>query len=121
MDRPLRSLIRARELLIENRVIIVADPNAGFTLLRVVCPVTRLRRLRYYTPGEREPRLHHFTMDTLRIMLKMAGFKVIFEGIDESALRPTNILIEKASKAIRRLTGACWSEPLLLVAKASGS
>jgi 2-polyprenyl-3-methyl-5-hydroxy-6-metoxy-1,4-benzoquinol methylase len=116
MDRPLQNLMRARELLIENGVIIVAVPNAGFTLFRVVYPVARLRWLRYYTPGERELHLYHFTMDTLRTMLKKAGFKVIFAGADESALRPANILLEKASKAIRTLTGACWSEALLVVA-----
>lgn len=116
MDRPLQTLMRARELLIENGILIVAVPNAGFTLFRVAYPVARLRRLRYYTPGERELHLHHFTPDTLRTMVETAGFRVVFEGIDESALRPVNILLEKAAMAIRTLTGACWSEALLVVA-----
>jgi len=48
--------------------------------------------------------------------VETAGFRVVFEGIDESALRPVNILLEKAAMAIRTLTGACWSEALLVVA-----
>lgn len=116
MDCPLQNLMRARELLIKNGVIVVAVPNSGFTLFRLAYPMARLRRLRYYTPGERELHLHHFTMDTLHTMLEKAGFRVIFEGIDESALRPANIILEKVSKVIRRLTGACWSEALLVVA-----
>ena len=121
MERPLQTLIRARELLTQNGIITVAVPNAGFTLFRVAYPIARLRWLYYYTPGERELHLHHFTLDTLRAILNKAGFEVIFEGIDENALRPANILLEKTSKAIRGLTGACWSEALLVVAKASGS
>ena len=120
MERPLQTLIRARDLLTQSGIIIVAVPNAGFTLFRAAYPIARLRWLHYYTPGERELHLHHFTLDTLRAILNKAGFEVIFEGIDESALRPANILLEKASKAIRRLTGACWSEALLVVASKTG-
>ena len=116
MDRPLQSLTRARELLSENGTLIVAVPNAGFTLLRVAYPLARLRWLRYYTPGERELHLYHFTPDTLRRMVETAGFRVVFEGIDESALRPVNILLEKAAKAVYTLTGRRWSEALLVVA-----
>ncbi len=116
MDRPLQTLVRARELLTDKGVIIVAVPNAGFTLFRVAYPVARLRRLRYYTPGERELHLHHFTADTLRAMLEKAGFRLLFEGIDESALRLVNLVLEKTAKVVRRLTGACWSEAILVVA-----
>ena len=115
-ERPLQTLRRTRSLLREDGVLMVAVPNAGFSLFRVVYPVARLRRLRYYTPGERELHLHHFTADTLRAMLVAAGFRVVFLGIDESALWPVNILLEKAAKLVRVLTGACWSEALLIVA-----
>lgn len=121
MDRPLQTLRKACELLTAGGIIIVAVPNSGFTLFRLAYPVARLRRLRYYTPGERELHLHHFTPDTLRSMLNKAGFRVVFEGIDESALRPVNVLLEKASKAIHTLTGACWSEALLIVAAKTGA
>ena len=121
-ERPLQTLRRARSLLRENGVLIAAVPNAGFTLFRLVYPMARLRRLRYYTPGERELHLHHFTADTLRGMLEAAGFQVRFHGIDESALRPANILLEKAATLVHALAGAYWSEALLVVAaKAGGS
>ncbi len=120
-DRPLQTLMRAQELLREGGIMIVAVPNAGFTLFRAAYPLARLRRLRYYTPGERELHLHHFTPKTLRAMLKKAGFRLVFEGIDESALRPVNILLEKTAKVVRKLTGACWSEALLVVAAKAGT
>jgi 2-polyprenyl-3-methyl-5-hydroxy-6-metoxy-1,4-benzoquinol methylase len=121
MHRPLQTLVRARKLLTDKGIIIVAVPNAGFTLFRVAYPVARLRRLRYYTPGERELHLHHFTPDTLRAMLEKAGFRLLFEGIDENALRPANLLLEMTAKAVRRLTGACWSEAMLVVASKAGT
>lgn len=120
-DRPLETLMRAWELLGRDGILIVAVPKAGFTLLRLVYPLARGKRLRYYTPGERELHLYHFTPDTLRAMLEKAGFRLLFEGIDESALRPVNLLLEKTAKAVRRLTGACWSEAILVVAARVGT
>ncbi len=115
-ERPLQTLRRAGELLGRDGILIVAVPKAGFTLLHLAYPLARGRRLRYYTPGERELHLYHFTPSTLRCMLEKAGFRPLFEGIDENALRPANRLLEKAAKALRRLTGACWSEAMLAVA-----
>ncbi len=120
-DRPLQTLLRIRELLTPEGILIVAVPTAGFTLLRLVYPLARGRRLRYYTPGERELHLYHFTPATLRAMLQKAGFRLLFEGIDESALRPVNRVLEKTAKAIRTLTGLCWSEAMLVVAGKAGT
>jgi SAM-dependent methyltransferase len=120
-ERPLQTLRRARALLREDGILIAAVPNAGFTLFRLVYPMARLRHLRYYTPGERELHLHHFTADTLHAMLDRAGFQVRFQGIDESALRPVNILLEKAATLVRALTGACCSEALVAVAAKAGA
>ena len=121
MHRPLQTLVSARKLLTDKGILFVAVPNAGFTLLRIAYPVARLRRLRYYTPGERELHLHHFTPDTLRAMLEKAEFRLLFEGIDENALRPVNLLLELTAKAVRRRTGACWSEAMLVVASKAGT
>ncbi|HSB67765.1 MAG TPA: class I SAM-dependent methyltransferase [Candidatus Methylomirabilis sp.] len=121
LQRPLQTLQRARSLLRESGVLIAAVPNAGFSLFRLVYPMARLRRLRYYTPGERELHLHHFTADTLLGMLDRAGFQVRFRGIDESALRPVSILLEKAAKLVQALSGASWSEALVVVAAKTGA
>ncbi|HSB82303.1 MAG TPA: class I SAM-dependent methyltransferase [Candidatus Methylomirabilis sp.] len=120
-DRPLQTLRRARELLAEDGRLLVAVPNAGFTLFRVAYPIARLRQLRYYTPGERELHLYHFTPLTLRSMVEHAGFRVILEGIDHSALRPVNVLLEKAAKLVHALTGANCSEALLVGAAKAGA
>jgi SAM-dependent methyltransferase len=114
--RPLQTLMRTRELLGPNGILIVAVPKTGFTLLRLAYPPARGKRLRYYTPGERELHLYHFTPDTLGAMLDKAGFQVVFDGIDESVPGGAKVLPQKAAKAVYTLTGRRWSEGLLVVA-----
>lgn len=121
MEQPLHALRRARELLTADGTLIVAVPNSGFSFFRVVYPLARFHRLRYYTPGERELHLHHFTQSTLHALLSAAGFRVVYEGIDASALRPVNILLEKCAQAVQTITGACWSEALLAIATSSNT
>lgn len=115
LERPLQTLCRARSLLAPGGTLVVAVPNSAFTLFRLVYPLVRFRRLRYYTPGERELHLHHFTRATLRAILEAAGFRLVHQGIDRSALRLPNLLLEQSSRAVLAATGACWSEALLAV------
>jgi 2-polyprenyl-3-methyl-5-hydroxy-6-metoxy-1,4-benzoquinol methylase len=117
MERPLDNLRAARRLLADNGTIVVAVPNAGFTLLRLAYPVARLRPLRYYAPGEREVHLYHFTPATLRAMLEEAGLRVMFEGADESALTAAHKLLERAARVLSALGRGCWSQALLAVAR----
>jgi 2-polyprenyl-3-methyl-5-hydroxy-6-metoxy-1,4-benzoquinol methylase len=120
MERPLENLRAARRLLTENGTIVVAVPNAGFTLFRLAYPFARLRPLRYYTPGERELHLYHFTPATLRAMLEEAGFRVIFEGADESALTVARKILERAARVLSALCRDNWSQALLVVARRRG-
>ena len=120
-ERPLQLLCKVRGLLADSGIFIAAVPNAGFSLFRIVYPVARLKWLRYYTPGERELHLYHFTPDTLHAMVEKAGFRVVFDGIDESALRLASVLLQRVAKTTQALTGQRWSEPLLVVAMKAGA
>ena len=54
-------------------------------------------------------------------MLEAAGFQVVFRGIDEGALRPVTILLEKTAKLVHALTGACCAEALVIAAAKAGA
>ncbi len=113
---PLANLRKARRLLKEDGVLVLALPNASNHLFRAAYALGKMRFLRYYTPGEREVHLWHFTAETLQKMLEKAGFKVVRVGIDHSALRLPNKIVESAADLLWRLTGLNWSEALEAVA-----
>jgi len=119
-ERPLQNLLAGLALLRDHGVLIVAVPNAGRSLFRAVYPLVRWKRLRYYTPGERELHLYHFTPATLRAMLTKAGLDVIFEGPDASALTVAHRVLEKTARLLTVLSGANWSQALLTVARKRG-
>ncbi|MFB3816903.1 MAG: class I SAM-dependent methyltransferase [Candidatus Methylomirabilales bacterium] len=115
--RPLEVLTAARRLLRPAGVLLVAVPNAACRLFCLAYRVARLRRLRYYTPGERELHLYHFTSETLRALLRRAGFEVVFEGIDHSALTLPRRCLEAAARGLYAISGRNWSEALFVAAR----
>lgn len=120
-EHPLQNLLAARALLRDNGALVVAVPNAGRTLFRAVYPFVRWKRLQYYTPGERELHLYHFTPATLHAMLARAGFDPIFEGPDAGALTAAHRALEKAARLLSVLSGANWSQALLAIARKRGT
>jgi 2-polyprenyl-3-methyl-5-hydroxy-6-metoxy-1,4-benzoquinol methylase len=113
---PLGNLKKARRLLKPDGVLIVAVPNASNYLFRAAYVLGRFRRLRYYTPGEREIHLSHFTPATLRQMLEKAGFGVVKIGVDRNALRLATKIVESAAVALWHCTGLNWGEAIETVA-----
>jgi len=113
---PLANLKRIRSLLKPDGVFIMAVPNERNMFFRALYPLARGKFLRYYTPGERELHLFHFTETTLRLMLEKAGFKVLHLGLDRSALRPSRIVLEQLASALMSVGGPNWGEALEAVA-----
>jgi 2-polyprenyl-3-methyl-5-hydroxy-6-metoxy-1,4-benzoquinol methylase len=113
---PLADLRRIRALLKDDGVFIMAVPNERNMIFRTLYPLARGRFLRYYTPGERELHLFHFTAATLRAMLEKAGFKVLRIGLDRSALSGAHRAIEALSGAVMALGGPNWGDALEAVA-----
>ena len=109
---PSANLRKARQLLKKNGVPVLAVPNASNHIFRAVYALGKLRFLRYYTPGEREVHISHFTPSTLRQMLDKSGFRVVKIGIDHSALKLPNKIVESAACALKHLTGLNWGEAL---------
>jgi SAM-dependent methyltransferase len=117
---PLDLLQEAARLLREGGVLVLAVPNADCRLLRIVYRLAKGKALRYYTPGERELHLHHFTPATLRAAVTRAGLDVRYEGVDRGALRLSEHVLERAGMAIHALTGVNWASALLVVAGKAG-
>jgi ubiquinone/menaquinone biosynthesis C-methylase UbiE len=113
---PLGNLKKARRLLKPDGVLIVAVPNASNYLFRAAYMLGRLRSLRYYTPGEREIHLSHFTPATLKLMLEKAGFSVVKLGVDRNALRLATRIVESAAAALWHCAGLNWGEAIETVA-----
>jgi 2-polyprenyl-3-methyl-5-hydroxy-6-metoxy-1,4-benzoquinol methylase len=117
---PLQTLLKIRRLLRAGGVLMVAVPNAGWSLFRCVYPLARFRRLQYYTPGEREIHLYHFTPRTLRMALGVAGFQVMFQGVDQNGLSAFRALLDRLAIGVHAATGLVWSEAVLAIARTPG-
>jgi len=113
---PLANLRKIRALLKDDGVFIMAVPNAHNHIFRMFYPLARGKFLRYYTPGERELHIHHFTEDTLRLALEKAGFHVISIGIDRSALGFGHKAVEWLAVLLSVAAGLNWSEALEAIA-----
>ena len=79
---PLAHLQVCRRMLKLGGLLVVAVPNADDLLFQWAYMLLRLRRTKYFTPGDRELHLFQFSKQTLEAMLLKAGFTQMRYNLD---------------------------------------
>ncbi|NLO91214.1 MAG: class I SAM-dependent methyltransferase [Elusimicrobia bacterium] len=112
---PLATLRKAHSLLKPDGVLVIAVPNAANYLTRAAYAMVKMRTLKFYTPGERELHLFNFSESNLLGFLDKAGFRPVSAGIDKSATRFGEKILETAAVALKAATGLNYSQALQIV------
>ena len=115
---PRRMLAEVHRILRPGGWLILATPNLEDYIFRAAYMLARLRRPRFYEPGEREVHLFFFSAQTLRCLGTSVGFEVVAVGFDRGAAAVWGKrLVNEVAYAWFCLTGLNWGMGLELVAR----
>lgn len=117
MRDPLRNLRAAHRLLAPGGHLVVAVPNRDNRVFQWCYRMVRGRRPALFTPDDRELHLFHFTADSLRIALSLAGFRARRIEADRSQVTLDKRLVELGALAISALADEPWWNALMAVAR----
>jgi SAM-dependent methyltransferase len=79
MAWPLKNLRRIREALHEDGILAVEIPVFAFRMMRNIGPISLIVNGRWFHLDENSPHLFYYSRQTIRKLLKKAGFMVISE------------------------------------------
>jgi len=74
---PMAVLTKARELLKSDGLLIIAVPNVNNFLMQIAYCLVRGRKLKLFSPHDREVHLYHFSPVTIKAYLQKSGFEVV--------------------------------------------
>ncbi len=114
---PLAALKRARALLRPGGFLVAAVPNVEDLLGQEFYRAVRGEYFKVYTPESKEPHLFHFSPDSFRRLIELAGFRVEKLGADFAQVDPYMRVVEWASWAVSFALGRKIYLALLAVAR----
>jgi len=74
---PLAYLVKARELLKPNGLLVLAVPNVHNIMMQIAYRIVRRRKLELFSPDDRELHLYHFSPQTILSYLHQSGFELV--------------------------------------------
>ncbi len=92
--------------------IIIACPNRRGLLFQAVYFLGRLRRPHLYDPSDREIHLSHFSVGSLRFLLRRCGLQVLRVDVDRGHVQAVKHWLDLSATAVNRVTGLVWSEAM---------
>ncbi len=115
---PRRVLDEIRRVLRPDGWLVLATPNLDDRIFRAAYRLARGHSPPLYEVGEREIHLFHFSDQTLRALVKAAGFEVTDVGFDRGAAATRGKrLVNEMAYVWFRLTGLNWGMALELSAR----
>ncbi len=102
---PLAVLKEARRILKDSGVFILAVPNLDNILSQVAYRLVKGRKMRLFTPEDRELHLYHFSSKTIKLALEQAGFEVRRIAPDMGIIQLRIRILNYAAKLISSLSG----------------
>ena len=94
LTNPLKTLREVRRILKKDGLLVVATPNIGNYIMRILYPLVRRKRLKLFSIDDKELHLYHFSTETIQKAIEKAGFKIVNIGFGLSATVLTKELMD---------------------------
>lgn len=115
--QPLDTLTAARRLVKPDGRLVLAVPNVNDRIMQTVYRLIKGRKPRLFSLGDKEIHLYHFSADTLKMLIELAGFECLSIHPDFGIVEPSKKLINFLAASIHRLTGAHCYNAIQVIAK----
>lgn len=116
VKNPLEALERAYNLLKEDGILVIATPNLNKYIYKIIYELKNNKLSPFYTTKS-EQHLFHFTEETLGKIIKMAGFDVIYRGVDFAAAMLNRKILEYIFFISSSIFQKKWNRNVLLIAQ----
>jgi 2-polyprenyl-3-methyl-5-hydroxy-6-metoxy-1,4-benzoquinol methylase len=116
VKNPVEVLKKANSLSKRGAVVFVATPNLEKHVSRIIYRLTTNKPYPFYSP-KGEQHLFHFTPSTLEMIIKKAGFNIIYSGVDFAGIRLKFKVLEYASFILSAIFHRNWNENILVIAQ----
>jgi 2-polyprenyl-3-methyl-5-hydroxy-6-metoxy-1,4-benzoquinol methylase len=116
VKNPVEVLKKAYSLSKRGAVVFVATPNLEKYVSRTLYRLKSHKPYPFYSP-KGEQHLFHFTPSTLEMIIKKAGFNIIYTGVDLAGIRLKFKVLEYTSFILSAIFHRNWNENILIIAQ----
>jgi 2-polyprenyl-3-methyl-5-hydroxy-6-metoxy-1,4-benzoquinol methylase len=116
VKNPVEVLKKAYSLSKRGAVVFVATPNLDKYVSRIIYRLKSNEPYPFYS-SKGEQHLFHFTESTLKMIIKKAGFNIIYTGVDFASVRLKFKMLEYASFILSTILHRNWKENILVIAQ----
>jgi 2-polyprenyl-3-methyl-5-hydroxy-6-metoxy-1,4-benzoquinol methylase len=116
VKNPIEVLKKVYNLLRPSGVVFLATPNLDKYVSRIIYRLKNNKPYPFYSQ-KGEQHLFHFTPYTLEMIIKKAGFNIIYTGVDFAGVRLKFKVLEYASFILSAIFHRNWNENILVIAQ----
>lgn len=116
VKNPVELFKKAHNLLKPGALVFVATINLNKYVSRTLYRLTTNKPYPFFSP-KGEQHLFHFTPSTLEMIIKKAGFNIIYTGVDFPGVRLKFKVLEYASFVLSAIFHRNWNENILVIAQ----